>query len=134
VPLVRLVLGVFLAILGVVTIEMASLLLLAVVDGLSGSRSSLLATAVLDLGSGLAWLVGGGLAYEVARDRVAVALVAVAPLLFALVLSLASLTGAHMLVRGGAPGTVAFAVALGIVGGAGGLLWERRLRRGRPVD
>jgi hypothetical protein len=134
VPLLRLVLAVVLAILAVATIEIASLLLLAAIDGLTGARSSLLATLTLDLGSALAWLVGGALAYEVGRDRVAVGLVAVAPVLLALVLSLASLSGAHLLVRGGAAGTVAFAVALGAVAAAGGLVWERRLRRSRSVD
>ena len=133
-PLLRLVLAVVLAILAVATIEIGSLLVLALVDALTDTRSSALATVVLDLGSVVAWLVGGGLAFEVARDRVAVTLVAVAPLLLALVLSLASLAGAHMLVRGGAVGTIAFAIALGALAAVGGLTWERRLRRSGPVD
>jgi hypothetical protein len=133
VPLLRLVLAVVLAVLAVATIEVASLLVLAALDALSGARSSLLATAVLDLGSVLAWLVGGGLAFEVARDRMAVVLVAVVPLLLVFVFTLAALGGAHMLVRGGAVGTIAFAIVLGAAAAAGGLVWERRLRRHRPV-
>ncbi len=130
----RLVLGVVLAVLGAATIEVGALLALAALDGLTGLRSSLLATVVLDAGSVLAWLVGGALAFEVARDRLAAVLVAVLPLLLALVLTLEAVSGAHLLVRGGAAGTALFGLLLGAVAYAGGRLWERRLRLTSPVE
>jgi len=134
VPLGRLVLGLVLAVLTVATIEVASLLVLAAVDLLSGSHSGTVATLVLDAGTVLAWLVAGGLAYEVVREPSAVGVVAALPLVGALLAALARLNGAQFLVRGGAMGAILFALVLGLVTLLGGWLWARHLRPSTPVD
>jgi len=134
VPLARLVLGLLLAIVSAVTIEIAGFLVLAGVDALTGTRSSAVATAVLDAAGAAGWFVAGGVAYEVVRERVAVVIVALVPLIIALLILLAGVSGAHLLVWGGLPGVIAYAVALGVVTCLGGAAWARHLRPSPSID
>ena len=133
-PLGRLSLGVVLAVLSAITIQVAAFLVLAALDALTGARSSAVATAVLDAGSVVAWSVAGAIAYEVVRERVAVVIVAALPLLVALLVALAGAGGAHLLVWGGVAGVIAFALVLGAATWLGGLVWRRHLRPSTSLD
>ena len=123
-----------LAVLTAITIQVAGFLVLAGVDAVTGLRSTAVATLVLDGAGVVAWAVAGGVAYEAVRDRIAVVIVAALPLLVALLVGLAGVSGAHLLVWGGLPGAVLFGLVLGGAAWLGGTFWARHLRPSRPID
>lgn len=130
----RLVLAVVLGLLTGLTIEVLALLLLAVVKAVAGSLSNAGATVVLDVGSAVAWLVAGGVGYEVGRSRTATLAVASLPALVALALALGLVVGRRHGLATGLVAVVAFGFALGGCAYAGGVVWERHIRRAGAVQ
>lgn len=129
-----LVAGVVLGLLVQASGVMLSFLVLYIVVRLGLPRSTVTATLVLDLVELAAWFVAGAVAYEIARQRVAVVVTALVPPLIALALLAAGVVvgrgtvSTHVLVL------ASFWLALTVVAYLGGRWWERRIRRARPLE